>query len=96
MDLLVALVRFFDGHQTFSGVLLVLLAILVAGPYVMLWRLDRVIREQREMYKNNVELVKQTLTLAQEHQQLVIMATTAITQVKEKVEDCPRGGVPKK
>ncbi len=73
-----------------------LLAILVAGPYVMLWRLDRVIREQREMYKNNVELVKQTLTLAQEHQQLVIMATTAITQVKEKVEDCPRGGVPKK
>lgn len=95
MELLVALVKFFDSHQTTSGVALVLFAVMIAGPYVLMYRLERIIRDQKRMYENNVELARQALKLAEDNQSLVIMNVTAMTQVKEKVEDCPRGGIPR-
>lgn len=48
--------------------------------------------EQRAMYANNVELVKATQTIANNQQDLIIMATQTLTKVCEKIDGnvyCP-------
>jgi hypothetical protein len=42
--------------------------------------------EQRKMYENNVELVKQYRLLADDLKDIIIMNTTAMTKLVEKIE----------
>jgi len=95
MAFLTELLKFFNVHDTLGALVIFVFVFIVIGPYILFYRLDQIVREQREMYASNVELVKRVLTLAEEHQQLVIMNVQEMTRVREKVEDCPRGGVPK-
>ncbi len=110
--ILSGIIGILDKLGTWPMGLLIFFSIL--GPWILCFLLSRSSEKRQEalnqeqekryqavqkMYENNVELVKTCNRLAEEHQELVIMNTQALTKLIEKIDQnqsCPYQRVEKK
>lgn len=73
-----------------------IMAAVVFGPWVMLWILSRGMEKRQEaalkMYEDNVKLVENYEKIANGLQDIIVLSTQKMTQVKDRIDNnlfCP-------